>query len=150
VSLHAHVPYAEGFERAARAEHAARLFTEPAVRFVWSLTPDAELDHHPDAARSTDWTRTREAFLRVERQVIQPLPAAAEPRDATDAGAVALFFIRTYVYPLERLRGVQLRELTSALACMPEPVRRYKGLLGHEERIVELIGAARACDHSRA
>jgi hypothetical protein len=149
VSLHAHVPYAEGFERAVRAEHAVRLFTEPAVRFVWSLTPEAELDHHPDSARSTDWTRTHEAFLRVERQVIQPLPAAADPRDATDAGAVTLFFIRTYVYPLERLRSAQLRELASAIACMPESVRRYKGLLGHEQRIVELLGAAEARDHAR-
>ncbi|HEX4351304.1 MAG TPA: heme-dependent oxidative N-demethylase subunit alpha family protein, partial [Polyangiales bacterium] len=55
LSLHARVPTEASFARSERARHAAKLFEAPAVRFIWSLTPDARLDHHPDHAR-TLWT----------------------------------------------------------------------------------------------
>lgn len=133
LGLHARVPHEPGFARAERSGHAARMFAGPAVRFVWSLAPDAALDHHPDATRPADWSTTHEAFMRVERQLILPLTAAGpEP-------AVALFFIRTYIYPLARLLREQRLGLLEALDRMPEPVRRYKGLLGHEDRIAELV-----------
>ena len=133
LSLHARVPSQAGFERAERARHASALFAEPAVRFVWSLTPDALLDHHPDSQHAVDWNTTDAAFLRVERQVMVPLPAAA------GQASVTLFFIRTYVYPSSRLHDAQRRELLAAMARMSESVRRYKGMLGHETRIAELL-----------
>jgi hypothetical protein len=137
LSLHARVPNETGFERADRTQHAAALFAQPAVRFVWSLTPDALLDHHPETARPVDWTTTEQAFLRVERQVIMPLPAAA------NQASVTLFFIRTYVYPLERLHDAQCAVLSNAIAHMSEAMRRYKGMFCHEERIRELLRSGR-------
>jgi hypothetical protein len=137
LSLHARVPNERGFERAERTQHAAALFAQPAARFVWSLTPDALLDHHPETARPVDWTTTEQAFLRVERQLIVPLPAAA------NQASVTLFFIRTYVYPLERLHDAQCAVLSNAIAHMSEAMRRYKGMLGHEARIRELLRVGR-------
>jgi hypothetical protein len=137
LSLHARVPNETGFERGERAQHAAALFAQPAVRFVWSLTPDDLLDHHPETARPVDWTTTQQAFLRVERQVIVPLPAAANRTKVT------LFFIRTYVYPRARLHDAQCAVLSSAVAHMSDAMRRYKGMLGHEDRIGELLRAGR-------
>jgi hypothetical protein len=143
LSLHARVPAAPGFERAARAQHAAALFSQPAVRFVWSLSPDALLDHHPQSARPATWDSSDELFLRVERQVILPLAAAPQ------GGQVTLFFIRTYVYPRSRLGDLERRRLSDAVAHMPAAVRRYKGILGHEARIQALLASpARAVERA--
>jgi hypothetical protein len=143
LSLHAHVPATEGFERSARAQHAAALFSQPAVRFVWSVSPDALLDHHPESARPAAWDSAEELFLRVERQVILPLPAAP------NCGQVTLFFIRTYVYPRSRLGEAERRTLAHAVAHMPAAVRRYKGILGHEARIQALLAnPARAVEET--
>jgi Protein of unknown function (DUF3445) len=132
LSLHARVPYEAGFERAERPRHAAALFSQPAVRFIWSLSPDALLDHHPETARPSDWHDAEQVFLRVERQVIVPLSADA-----------ALFIIRTYVYPTSRLTTAQRDAIVQALAVMPEALRRYKALWGHERRIGELLASAK-------
>jgi len=133
-ALHARVPYAPGFERAERSEHAARLFAQPAARYVWSLSALPELDRHPDSSSLVDWSAATEAFLRVERQIIVPLPA-----DSLEGHSTALFFIRVYVYPLARLSRDQRSELAAALDALPESVRRYKGLLGHEARVRQLL-----------
>jgi hypothetical protein len=90
----------------------------PFVRFVWTLTPDARLDRHPDAIGPTNWQRAEGLYLRVERQVTVPLMAA-------NAG---LFLIRVYVYPFNELNSEQRARMLAALAAMPEPIRTYKGL----------------------
>lgn len=133
-ALHARVPYEPGFERRERPQHAARLFGEPAARFVWSVTSSDALDRHPESAPGPSWQQAEQAFLRVERQIIVPLAAESLADSQT-----ALFFIRTYVYPLSRLSAEQRRALRSALEAMPESVRSYKGLLGHEPRLHALI-----------
>jgi hypothetical protein len=64
------------------------------------------------------------------------------PLTAAGADDVTLFFIRTYVYPLDRLDASQRALLMRALDGMSESMRQYKGIAGHERRIRELaIGA---------
>lgn len=131
-ALHARVPYEHGFERAERAEHAAFLFRAPLARYVWSVTAEPTLDRHPKTPKHVTWSSTDAVYLRVERQIMVPLPS-------THDGRAALFFIRTYVYDREQLSIPQRSALAEAIANMSEPMRRYKGMLGHERRIVQLL-----------
>jgi hypothetical protein len=59
-------------------------------------------------------------FLRGERRVIVPLPAA--PNQV----GVTRFFIRADVQPRSRLSDLERRALADAVAHMPLPVRRDK------------------------
>jgi len=138
-ALHARVPREPGFEKADQPSHAASLFTAPSVRFVWSVTPDAQLDRHPQTPRAEAWHTTSQVFLRVERQLSVPLGELGSTKTL-----VSLFFIRTYIYPLSRLDAAQRAVLRSAVATMSEPMRRYKGMFGHEARILALLSAADA------
>jgi hypothetical protein len=89
------------------------------VRFVWTISADTHLDHHPDQGCRVPFTAdTREAWLRVERQVSVPLRS----RDA------ALFLIRTYHYPFSSLSTGERHTLAVALDAMPPVIRTYKGL----------------------
>ena len=63
-----------------------------------------------------------------------PLTAAGIAAESS-----ALFFIRVYVYPVERLSPEQRRVLLAAVNALPEAMRRYKGLFGHEERLRQLL-----------
>ena len=161
LSVHARVPAVPGFDRVQRVAHASHLFAQPAVRFIWALTPDDELDHHPDTPRAAHWQSTTHAYLRVERQLIVPLSAAGlpaskqsvQPEPQLAAGSTThdrttLFFIRTYIYPVARLSAEQCGMLIQALARMPVELRRYKGMLGHEARIVELLERDGAANES--
>lgn len=133
-ALHARVPYEPGFDRAERTAHAARVFEAPLARYVWSLTADPTLDRHPKTPRQRDFHAANELFLRVERQIMAPL---TEPHP--ELGHTSLFFIRTYVYGLERLSPAQRATLTAAVSGMSEAVRRYKGMFGYEERLLQLL-----------
>jgi hypothetical protein len=136
-ALHARVPYEPGFDRAERAGHAALLFQKPAARYVWSLTAEPTLDRHPKTPRVSEFATASELFLRVERQIMVPL---TEALDATELGMVSLFFIRTYVYGRERLSDAQRATLAEAISGMSEATLRYKGMFGHEARIIQLLG----------
>ena len=139
-ALHARVPYEPGFERAARAEHAARLFQAPRARYVWSVTAEPTLDRHPQTPRLRDFRAATELFLRVERQIIVPLrPAGFPGPQALAQGMTSLFFIRTYVYGRDRLSREQRLALSDAISNMSEAMRRYKGMLGDEQRILQLL-----------
>jgi Protein of unknown function (DUF3445) len=129
-ALHARVPYEPGFDRSERAAHAERLFQAPLARYVWSVTAEPTLDRHPKTPRLHDLHSATELFLRVERQIMVPL---------TEAGT-SLFFIRTYVYGCDRLSAEQRSKLAEAISCMSEAMRRYKGMFGHEQRILQLLG----------
>jgi len=128
-ALHARVPYEPGFERADRAEHAGRLFEAPLARYVWSVTAEPTLDRHPKTPRLCDFHAATELFLRVERQIMVPLREAG----------TSLFFIRTYVYGRDRLSAEQRSTLSAAICGMSEAMRRYKGMLGSEQRIQQLL-----------
>jgi hypothetical protein len=127
-ALHARVPYEPGFDRVERADHAARLFEAPLARYVWSVTAEPTLDRHPKTPRSQDFQAASAVFLRVERQIMAPLQ-----------GTTSLFFIRTYVYAADRLSAEQRRVLAAAITGMSEAMRRYKGMFGHEQRILQLL-----------
>jgi hypothetical protein len=131
-ALHARVPYEPGFERSERAEHAGLLFQAPLARYVWSVTPEPTLDRHPKTPRSVAWSDASALFLRVERQIMVPLPATAE-------GTTSLFFIRTYVYGRERLSVRQREILADTISAMSSQMLRYKGMIGQESRILQLL-----------
>jgi len=130
VQVHAAVP---GFETVAvKAPHlvSAMVSRGPYVRFVWTITADDELDHHPEQGRRAAWSSdTPRAFLRVERQVTVPLSNAS----------ASVFLIRTYLYDFEALSAEQRRILASALAQMPPEVVRYKRLDSALPRALELL-----------
>lgn len=91
----------------------------PYVRFVWTVSADDILDHHPDLGdRRRGWDHADEAFFRVERQVTVPLPRTRS----------SVFLVRTYVRPLLSLDDAQLQTLRHALEVMPPEIRLYKSL----------------------
>lgn len=115
-------------------QHADQLLSNllnrgPFVRFAWGLATDDRLNHHPvtpDYANTEQWQGRRfdpakpELYLRVERQVIQGLPAIN----------TVLFTIRTYLYDMTILKqsSEKRRALISALQSMSAATLHYKGL----------------------
>lgn len=107
----------------------------PYVRFVWTVTADDELDHHPEQGRRVPWSAgTTRGFLRVERQTTVPLPHAR----------ASIFLIRTYLYAFEELASEQRAVLHRALERMPPEILRYKRLEAAIPRALELLGEAAA------
>lgn len=117
-SIHRPVPGFPNDAQAARSMVRTMVERGPFVRFVWTLTPDARLDRHPDAIGPARWQEAEGLFLRVERQVTVPLTAAN----------ASLFLIRVYMYPFAQLTSEQRARTLAALAAMPEDIRTYKGL----------------------
>jgi dimethylamine monooxygenase subunit A len=120
--IHQPVP---GFPRDERvalrlADHIAR--RGPFVRFVWTLCADDKLDHHPHHPRIS-WKEADTVWYRVERQITVPLE-----------GKGALFLIRSYVHPLQRLSLAQRHILREAIEVMPHDISTYKGLTGLKAR----------------
>ena len=96
---------------------------KPMVRFVWTMSPDSHLDHHPSHIRN-QWYKGLQGYLRVERQTIVPLQLGA------------LFLIRTYRYPIQVLTSAQRVELANALRLLPENIAKYKGLASDLTEII--------------
>jgi hypothetical protein len=124
----AHLPV-PGFERVNAASGAmvdAMVNRGPFVRFVWGLESDDQLNHHPVAPTGCDQERwygrrfDEGLFVRVERQVLWPLPAVS----------AALFTIRPIVYPacLVKENGHSWHQLLQAVESMSPAARQYKGL----------------------
>ncbi|HEY8514682.1 MAG TPA: heme-dependent oxidative N-demethylase subunit alpha family protein [Candidatus Binatia bacterium] len=116
--IHAPVP---DFAKRAEAERSmvdAMVERGPYVRFVWTVSADDHLDHHPEEGRREPWRADGPGFLRVERQTTVPF----REHEA------ALFLIRVYLYPFSSLTAEQREILARALELMPEHVARYKGL----------------------
>jgi hypothetical protein len=90
----------------------------PYVRFVWTVTPDANLDHHPKLGSFGSWDSCSEGYLRVERQLTVPFP--------NEGGA--LFLVRTYLTPFSQLNSSESGTLVKALVSLPEEVSSYKGI----------------------
>jgi len=117
-AIHAPVPGFVSHADAAKSMVRAMVERGPFVRFVWTLSSDDQLDHHPDASARPSWERAEGAWLRVERQVTVPLPEAR----------ASVFLIRTYNYDLVELAHEQRACIMAALAAMPSDVKAYKGL----------------------
>ncbi len=90
----------------------------PYVRFVWTLTADSVLDHHPEQSPRTSFDGATSGYLRVERQVTVPFPEYSG----------SLFLIRTYLYPFAELDPGQRAVVREAVRLLPDSIRAYKGL----------------------
>jgi hypothetical protein len=132
LATHAPVPQFPGDAQAARSMVRTMIERGPFVRFVWTLSPDAGLDRHPDAVGCASWRQPEGVFLRVERQVTVPLTAAN----------ASLFLIRVYVYPFGELSQEQQACTLSALAAMPDEIRAYKHL-PHPSELAAVLARAR-------
>lgn len=132
-AIHAPVPGFAQQQTAAKSMVEAMIERGPFVRFVWTLSPDPELDHHPEVLARCAWTDVPGVWLRVERQITVPLPEAA----------ASVFLIRTYQYPFSELSREQRSVVLDALSAMPPEIRAYKNLPTRD--VVEaLISAAPA------
>jgi hypothetical protein len=131
LQIHAPVPAFDAVERAAPSLTESLVTRGPYVRFVWTISADGELDHHPEQGTRDAWTPdTPRGFLRVERQVTVPLPAQR----------AAVFIIRTYLYGFEELSAEQRAVLARALELMQPGVLRYKQLEAAVPRALQLLG----------
>jgi hypothetical protein len=133
LQIHARVPGFEASLRVANSLVDAMVERGPYVRFVWTVTADEQLDHHPEHGLRETWSElTRVGFLRVERQVSVPLP---------DARA-ALFLIRTHLYPFDELSQGDRLTLHQALSLMPASVVGYKRLEAAIPQALRLLASA--------
>lgn len=130
VGVHQHVPAFQAVAQNAPSLLAAMLTRGPYVRFVWTVSADDELDHHPEQGRRAAWSEhTARGFLRVERQLTVPL----------DGGAASLFLIRTFLYAFDELDRERRATLAAALAQMPPEIVHYKGLRDAIPRALVLL-----------
>ncbi len=133
--LETHSPVPEFGELSRRSRQLVTAMVErgPYVRFVWSITADSRLDHHPDHAPRDSWTQDSPGYLRVERQVTVPFPQHHG----------SLFLIRTYLYPFAELEPNEREVLKRAFVGLPHSVREYKGLReGYSEVLQRLTTGA--------
>jgi hypothetical protein len=130
LGIHARIPAFEGVARAAPSLVEAMVTRGPYVRFVWTISADDALDHHPEHGARAPWTPAiSRAFLRVERQATLPVPEAR----------AAVFAIRTYLYDFDELSVVERSVLAQALRLMPPEIQRYKSLEAAIPRALELL-----------
>lgn len=123
--IHAPVPGFADDDAQARAMTSSMIDRGPYVRFVWTLSADDALDHHPEDGGRRPWTGATRAWLRVERQVTVPFPTEN----------ASLFLIRTYLYPFEDLSPGERGRLRGAVDAMPADIARYKGLEGEARHV---------------
>lgn len=112
----------------------------PFLRFVWDLTPEANLNQHPRPCLSSTGSKEKKRrfdphhpslFLRVERQVLWPFPEQQ----------AALFTIRTYLTNCYQIRDnrEQNEQLVSALNSMTKEQLKYKCLNKNRKPVVEWL-----------
>jgi hypothetical protein len=129
-SIHGPVP--EFAKKVAAAQSMVRAMVErgPYVRFVWTVSADDYLDHHPDHGHRVPFSSsTTNAWLRIERQVTVPFP---------EVGG-SLFLIRTLLRPFSSLTATERATLAEALRVMPDDIAAYKGLLAGRPHMIALL-----------
>ena len=127
--IHAPVPGFADVDAAVDSMVTAMVERGPYVRFVWTITADDHLDHHPEQGRRVAWRDAAAGWLRVERQVTVPFPAVA----------ASLFLVRTYLYPFASLAADEKWALAAAIDQMPPEIARYKRLDGDAGRIARRL-----------
>ena len=137
--IHRPVPGFPGTARAAQSMVRTMVERGPFVRFVWTMCPEDRLDQHPEVRSSSRWDGAHDVWLRVERQITVPLPAARS----------SLFLIRVYHYRWDELTTEQHAVLRTALAEVPEELRIYKSLPTIPELDAALARAQREARHGR-
>ncbi|MFQ5935358.1 MAG: DUF3445 domain-containing protein [Acidiferrobacterales bacterium] len=141
-AVHAPVPHITKINSRAPELVHAMVHKGPYVRFVWGLSTDQRLNHHPDppaGMSAQDWPgrffdiAQPRLYLRVERQTIWGLPEAHS----------ALFTIRTYHMDCKNLiQDTERRQkLESAIESMSLESLAYKGLAESKENILAWLRA---------
>lgn len=140
-AIHETVPGMEVVNRVAATMVDAMIRRGPFVRFVWGIDTDRRLNRHPQAPSGVppdawqsppfDPSRSSPFVFRVERQVVWGLPEAA----------AALFLIRPYLTEgAEVCRNpVRRSALHSALSGMSAESRRYKGIAGYADALIQWL-----------
>ena len=99
-------------------------------RFVWGLSPDTELNHHPENAAPLRFDASLPAlYLRVERQVLVGF----------ESESALLFCIHPYFLDCATLSTEQRLALSKAIQTMTEASRAYKGLTESFNDIIEWL-----------
>lgn len=130
-AIHGPVPDFAKHPAAEQSMVAAMVERGPYVRFVWTVSADDHLDHHPEEGRRAPWRVDGPGFLRVERQTTVPFAA----REGS------LFLIRVYLYPFASLTPDERTVLATAIERMPPAVAAYKGLAASAPTVLEVLRA---------
>ena len=131
-AIHGPVPDFAKHPQAERSMVDAMVERGPYVRFVWTVSADDFLDHHPEEGRRAPWRADGPGFLRVERQTTIPLPGLG----------AAIFLIRVHLYPFAELSAEERATLARALTAMPPHVAAYKGLADVTPVVLEVLRRA--------
>ncbi|MEO5697987.1 MAG: heme-dependent oxidative N-demethylase subunit alpha family protein [Burkholderiaceae bacterium] len=140
-----HAPVADNQMLIAAADHLARLVTatDRWERFVWTFTPQPDLNQHPKHGGNPRWPAlatadelAEQAFFRTERQSFIPVPEVGQ----------AIFTIHVESRPLIHAidSSDAARRLRDALASMSPQVLAYRGLTDARERLLNWLGEAAA------
>jgi len=99
-------------------------------RYVWGLSPDTELNHHPENAAPLNFDAGAPSlFVRVERQVLIGF----------DSVSSFLFCIHPYFLDCATLSLEHRHALRKAMQTMTEASRAYKGLAESFDDIIEWL-----------
>lgn len=139
-----HAPVADNRVLLAAGEHLTRLVTgtQRWERFVWTVSPDGALDHHPERVALPAWPAGTDAaalaaraWFRTERQTFIPAPALGQ----------AVFTIHVEVQPLAEAITTpgQAQLVHDGIASMSEAVLAYRGLTDARERLLAWLAARR-------
>jgi len=131
-TIHGPVPDFAKHPQAERSMVDAMVERGPYVRFVWTVSADDALDHHPEEGHRAPWRVDEPGFLRVERQTTVPLPGLG----------AAIFLIRVYLYAFTDLSAEQRATLARALEAMPPHVAAYKGIADVTPVVLEVLHRA--------
>lgn len=139
-----HAPVADNRVLVAASDHLARLVTgeERWERFVWTVSPDGALDHHPERLVLPRWDSQDDpaalaarAWFRTERQTFIPAPALGQ----------AIFTIQVEARPLARALTdpADVARVHDAIASMSEAVLTYRGLTAARDRLLAWLAGRR-------
>jgi hypothetical protein len=139
-----HAPVADNRLLLTASDHLARLVTgtQRWERFVWTITPQARLDMHPQRVAPPNWPQPADAdadalaalaYFRTERQTFVPLPRERQ----------AIFTIHVESRPLSEaiVSAQEAAPVHAALASMSDAVLAYRGLAGARERLLEWLAS---------
>ncbi len=137
-----HAPVADNRLLLTASDHLARLVTgtQRWERFVWTITPQPQLDMHPLRVAKPAWPDAADAdalaalaSFRTERQTFIPVPGAGQ----------AIFTIHVESRPLAQAAGraEAAAPLHAALASMSDAVLAYRGLTAARERLLAWLAS---------
>lgn len=137
-----HAPVADNRLLLAASDHLARLVTgtQRWERFVWTITPQPQLDMHPLRVAKAGWPDDADAqalataaTFRTERQSFIPVPGAGQ----------SIFTIHVESRPLTQVAaGAEVAvPLHVALSSMSDAVLAYRGLTSARDRLLDWLAA---------